>query len=105
MRVQRTSIVGLLAVGGLLLSACGTGAGTPIVQTVVGGTPMVVTATPPPAAIFKSKDPATLLVAHFGEPETLDPALDYENIGGETLLNIYETLVFYDKESAVEFVP
>jgi len=105
MRVQRTSIVGLLAVGGLLLSACGAGAGTPIVQTVVGGTPMVVTATPPPAATFKSKDPATLLVAHFGEPETLDPALDYENIGGETLLNIYETLVFYDKESAVEFVP
>lgn len=31
-----------------------------------------------------------------GEPESLDPAYDYESAGGEILQNVYETLVYYE---------
>ena len=47
-----------------------------------------------------SKDPTTLLSRPtFGDPDTLDPALDYETAGGEIVQNIYETLVFYNGKS------
>jgi peptide/nickel transport system substrate-binding protein len=66
---------------------------------------VVVTPTPAPATVFKSKDPTTFVDATFGEPETLDPALDYETSGGGVTQNVYETLVFYNKEKPSEFVP
>jgi ABC-type transport system substrate-binding protein len=50
-------------------------------------------------------DPSTYTYATFGEPETFDPALDYESFGIYLMMNTYETLVFYDRESAIEFVP
>jgi peptide/nickel transport system substrate-binding protein len=42
--------------------------------------------------------------ATIGEPDVLDPALDYETAGSEVNQNVYENLVFYKKESATEFV-
>jgi len=54
---------------------------------------------------FKSKDPTTYVVASFGEPETLDPALDYESGGLGIILNVYDTLIFYNKDNPNEFVP
>jgi len=53
----------------------------------------------------KSKDPTTLVVAVFGEPETLDPALAYETAGGEIIQNVYEPLIFYKGDQPGEFVP
>jgi peptide/nickel transport system substrate-binding protein len=41
----------------------------------------------------------------FGEPQTLDPSLTYETAGGEILQNTMDTLIFFEKDSAVEFVP
>ncbi len=84
-----------------------------VVQTVVvAGTPqtIVVTATPAPvqapaAATFKSKDPANAVYETFGEPETLDPSLDYETSGGAIIQNTYDFLVFYNREKPSEFVP
>jgi peptide/nickel transport system substrate-binding protein len=35
-----------------------------------------------------------------GNPESLDPAVDYETAGGEIIQNVYETLMFYDGASA-----
>jgi peptide/nickel transport system substrate-binding protein len=103
------AVLSLLVVASMMLTACG-GAATPqtIVQTVVvEGKPQVVEVTPtaPPAAEFKSKDPTTLVVAQFGEPETLDPALAYETAGGEIIQNVYSKLIEYDREKPTTFVP
>jgi peptide/nickel transport system substrate-binding protein len=54
---------------------------------------------------FTSSDPTTYFRPTFGEPETLDPALDYETAGGEIVANVYETLVWYNREKASEFIP
>jgi peptide/nickel transport system substrate-binding protein len=40
-----------------------------------------------------------------GNYEHLDPAKDYETVGGEILQNVYETLVFYNGSSASELKP
>lgn len=45
--------------------------------------------------VIKSKDPTTMVEMSFGDPETLDPAHDYETAGSQKLLNIYEGLVTY----------
>ncbi len=52
-----------------------------------------------------AKDPGTMVVASFGDPETLDPALDYETAGAEIIDNTYETLVFYEKNDPTKFIP
>ncbi len=81
------------------------------VTKIVEGTPvkevMVVTATPAPvtATQFKSKDPTTVTLVRHSDIETLDPAIDYETAGGFILQNAYDTLVFFDRESPVKFVP
>jgi peptide/nickel transport system substrate-binding protein len=86
----------------------------PIVQTqIVNGTPqtVIVTATPAPvqptaAASFKSKDPTTFIINELpGDPDTLDAAFDYETAGGEIVQNVYDTLIFYNKDDASTFIP
>jgi len=85
---------------------------TEIVKTVEVQVPgeskvEVVTATPPPAAPpkeFKSKDPTTFVYAVFGDPETLDPAYDYESAGSEIIQNVYDSLVTTKKSNPAEFV-
>lgn len=48
----------------------------------------------------------TVVVATIGgNPESLDPAVDYETVGGEIIQNVYETLMFYDGGSAADLVP
>jgi peptide/nickel transport system substrate-binding protein len=47
----------------------------------------------------------TFVMVTIGEPDTLDPAVDYETSGGEILQNVYETLVWYDKDSAANLTP
>ena len=107
------AVVSLLVIASMMLAGCGAPA-TPqtIVQTVVvAGTPevQVVQVTPTPAPVvapeFKSKDPSTFVWATYGDPDTLDPALDYETAGGNILQNVYEGLIFYNKDKAADFVP
>jgi len=40
-----------------------------------------------------------------GDPDSLDPAVDYETAGGEVLQNVYETLIWYEGGSAVNLKP
>ena len=40
-----------------------------------------------------------------GNYDSLDPAVDYETVGGEILQNVYETLVWYDRASSSDLVP
>lgn len=44
--------------------------------------------------------PVTIVNMVIGEPESLDPAFDYESAGGEIIQNVYETLVYYPVGSA-----
>ncbi|MCC7512361.1 MAG: ABC transporter substrate-binding protein, partial [Anaerolineae bacterium] len=66
---------------------------------------METQAPPAPASDFASADATTYFRPTFGEPETLDPALDYETAGGEIIANIYETLIWYNRQNADEFIP
>ena len=50
-------------------------------------------------------NPDTFTYAEFGEPQSLDPAWDYESAGGEIIQNVYETLVFYAGASSSELAP
>lgn len=52
-----------------------------------------------------SKDPTTWVETTFGDPETLDTSRDYETSGGEILANVYDTLIFMEKDAASTFVP
>jgi ABC-type transport system substrate-binding protein len=40
-----------------------------------------------------------------GGPYSLDPAIDYEPVGMEIVVNVYETLIAYNGSSTTEFVP
>jgi peptide/nickel transport system substrate-binding protein len=86
----------------MLLSACG-----PAATPAPGGPAPAATQPPAPAGGegAKSKDPTTFTYVTFGEPETLDPALDYETSGGMVVSNIYDTLIFYNREKAADFIP
>ncbi|MFQ6085111.1 MAG: ABC transporter substrate-binding protein [Candidatus Bathyarchaeia archaeon] len=47
-------------------------------------------------------NPDTLIVQTFGEPDFLDPAVDYETAGNEIIRNLYNNLVTYVGESSSE---
>jgi peptide/nickel transport system substrate-binding protein len=51
------------------------------------------------------KNPDTIIEATIGEPETLDPAWAYDTASGEVIFNIYDTLIFFDREKVDAFVP
>jgi peptide/nickel transport system substrate-binding protein len=113
MRSKLFTIVSLLVLASMALAACQPSAATPTAQVIektviVGGTPqtVVVTATPAPsqAVSLKSKDPTTFVQETFGEPETLDPALDYETAGSEIIQNVYDSLLWYKKDTT-DLVP
>ena len=52
-----------------------------------------------PMALAQSPD--SFVEATIGGPQTLDPAIDYETAGGNVLQNVYETLLWYDKNTTV----
>ena len=47
----------------------------------------------------------TFVSVTIGEPESLDPAWTYETSGAGIESNIYEGLLYFDRDSADEFVP
>jgi peptide/nickel transport system substrate-binding protein len=52
------------------------------------------------------RNPDTLVVVRFGDPETLDPAYAYDTASSEVFLwHVYETLVFFNGGSTGQYVP
>ena len=115
MRTKLLTVLSVLIIASMVLVACKP---EKIVETVIvkqtemiqGETvikEVVVTATPEPvvAKEFKSKDPTTLVDLWIGEPETLDPAIDYENAGITIILNVYDTLITYNHDKPADFLP
>jgi peptide/nickel transport system substrate-binding protein len=109
-------LLSLLVVASMILAACG-GAAAPATEApTTGEEPTTApeateapstdpTEEPATSGAPKSKDPTTFVSVSFGEPDLLDPALDYETAGGEVLQNVYETLVTYSGNSLSEFEP
>jgi peptide/nickel transport system substrate-binding protein len=95
-------LLSLLVAASMILSACG-----PATTAAPGEEPSVPEepSGEEPSGAAASKDPSTFVVVSFGEPDLLDPALDYETAGGEVLQNVYETLVTYKGNALSEFEP
>ena len=51
------------------------------------------------------KNPDTFISAEYGEPQFLDPAIDYESAGSQVLNNVYETLIWYQGASTGILIP
>jgi peptide/nickel transport system substrate-binding protein len=80
---------------------------TQIVEVQVTPTPEPEEVEPPPPSVspeFKNADTMTI-VDGAGEQETLDPAWTYETRGSGIETNIYEGLVFFEREKTDAFVP
>jgi peptide/nickel transport system substrate-binding protein len=108
------ALMSFLVLASMVLAACGGAAPTaaPTEAPAQATEAPAVTEAPTSAATeapatsgLKSKDPTTYVEATIGEPETLDPALNYETAGGEILQNVYETLIYYDGIATDKFVP
>ncbi|MGB2965336.1 MAG: ABC transporter substrate-binding protein, partial [Anaerolineales bacterium] len=50
-------------------------------------------------------DPGTLIQTTIGEPETYDPAWMYDTASSEAIMQMYEPLIFMDREDYSKFVP
>lgn len=85
-------LLSLLVVASMALSACG-GANPAATQAPAANTAM------------GSKDPTNFVEATFGDPETFDPALDYETAGASIIQNTYDSLLFYNGSQPGVFVP
>jgi peptide/nickel transport system substrate-binding protein len=107
----------LLVIASMLLAACGpTAVPTTEVEAPAEETEAPAEETEAPAEEteapagpevkpeFKNED-TYMIVSGAGEPETLDPAWTYETAGSAVENNIYEGLVFYNREKYDEFVP
>src|SRR5579859_2793866 len=81
--------------------------GSPATPAGPAGTPTRLAAptAAPTLPSTPSADPTTLTYDANGDPDTLDTAFDYETTGGGILQNLYDTLVFYNKDKADRFVP
>ncbi len=66
---------------------------------------VTVIVVPPTTTTGNVRNPDVFTTATIGEPQTLDPAWDYETSGGEILQNCYETLVFYNGGSLTNLKP
>ena len=108
------TLLSLLVLASMVLTACGGAAPATQEEPPVATEPAATdapaatdepAATEPATSGQASKDPTTYVEATFGEPETLDPALNYETGGAEIIQNVYETLIFYDGEATDKFVP
>ena len=68
---------------------------------------VVVTATPEPVeeVAMVASDPTTYVVQTFGDMDTLDPALGYDTSSNTTIMNVYETLIWYNGADPTTYVP
>ena len=68
---------------------------------------VVVTATPEPEqeVSMVAPDANTYVVQQFGDIDTLDPALGYDTASNAAIVNVYETLIFYNGPDPTTYVP
>jgi peptide/nickel transport system substrate-binding protein len=99
LRKSLVFLICILVTASMLLNACGPQ------QATQAGPQTSGQSAPAAKTEFKSKNPATFKYITINGPDILDPGLDYETAGGEVINNVYENLVWYKKDSAIDFVP
>jgi peptide/nickel transport system substrate-binding protein len=127
------NLFALLVIASMLLSACATPTpqvieklvtvekevtkiveGTPIVETVIETRIVEVVPTeepepteaPPPAIAPDFNNPDTyVVITGAGEQETMDPAWMYDTASSSLSGNIYEGLVWFNRESTEDYIP
>jgi peptide/nickel transport system substrate-binding protein len=57
------------------------------------------------ASLAARQDTNGFVMASIEEPQSLDPAFDYESAGAEVLQNVYEPLIGYDRSDVSTLVP
>ncbi|MEM3692420.1 MAG: ABC transporter substrate-binding protein [Candidatus Bathyarchaeia archaeon] len=50
-------------------------------------------------------NPNALIMESIGEPDYVDPAVDYETAGGEVIMNVYETLFWFNGSDSEHVIP
>jgi peptide/nickel transport system substrate-binding protein len=73
-------------------------------QAPMGGGP-TQTAGPTAGPTAAVQNPDAIIVETIGQPDLLDPAIDYEIRGGAVIQNAYEQLLFFKGDKADEVVP
>jgi peptide/nickel transport system substrate-binding protein len=112
--IMIVGLLGIFTLGGLFFIVNPTVTRTPTVthlaiasQPTRTASPMAtqtrVEPTPPP--VIRSKDPQTYVHLALQEPDTLDPALDYEVTGAGVLANVFDSLITYRRNDPNAFVP
>jgi peptide/nickel transport system substrate-binding protein len=115
------ALISILMVGSMLLGACAPAAPekevveVQVTKIIEGETVVqIVTATPEPeptaepAAVISPdfKDPDTyIVITGAGEQETMDPAWMYDTASSSLSANIYEGLVWFNRERTDDFIP
>jgi peptide/nickel transport system substrate-binding protein len=56
-------------------------------------------------ATLKKPNPDILVVETIGQPDNLDPAIDYETAGGAVIQNVYEQLLFFRGSNSTDVIP
>ncbi len=51
------------------------------------------------------KNPHTFIFEDYGTVRTLDPSVAYDNVSQQRILNLYETLIFFDGSATDKFIP
>jgi peptide/nickel transport system substrate-binding protein len=80
-----------------------------VVETQIVEVPVEVEVTaapvePGPMEIVAPR-PDTYTWVSFGDPDTLDPNLNYETAGGELIMNVAEGLIYYNHTDGTSYVP
>src|SRR5580658_689201 len=77
------------------------------VYIAAAGVPLSCTACSASGRTTGSPHPGTIYAYEIapGGATSLDPGVDYETVGGEILMNTYETLVNYNASSSATYVP
>jgi peptide/nickel transport system substrate-binding protein len=107
MRQHSSWSLGLVLVITMGVSACRGGGQAPAGEPE-GTVPATLgeTSEAGPAAAPESKVPAdTLVQVGIGEPQSLDPPWTYETAGSGLQANIYEGLLYFDREKPDAYVP
>jgi peptide/nickel transport system substrate-binding protein len=110
-RIKWFLLLNVLMVVTMVFSACGTPATPPPADTPAPGetppptTPPEETPPPSPPAPTEIKNPDTFISCTISEPDSMDYSYMYDNASYEIIFNVYESLLFFNREKVDEFVP
>lgn len=105
-------IASLVMVVALIAGGCGTPAPPPPPadtpapgETPAPTTPPEPTPAPPEPTAREIKNPDSLIACTIGEPDSLDPSYEYDTASYAVVYNVYETMVWWERDRYDKYVP